>query len=182
MISRDRKQYRRTVRRPLVVMGDIAIVQLTKGAKSIIDAADAPLVAGHNWTLWPSGSGRLYAGRQEGKKTIRLHQVILPPKAGFLIDHADDNGLNNRRSNLRYATARENQRNRKNFKKKGYRGVYYNKSRDKFCAVLYLGEFDSAQEAWLEYNRALNLVYPDFGRPENEITPHSAFGRAGQGQ
>lgn len=46
-------------------------------------------------------------------KQIRLQNVVLPKRKGFCADHKFHNLLDNRRSQLRYATSRTNGRNRR---------------------------------------------------------------------
>lgn len=42
------------------------------------------------------------------KKSIRLHEVVMGKKKGFVIDHVDNNKCNNRALNLRYLTFSQN--------------------------------------------------------------------------
>ena len=60
-----------------------------------------------------------------GKGMISMHNVILPPPAGFLTDHKDTDKLNNQSENLRHATHTQNGYNRKKDydNKSGYKGV-----------------------------------------------------------
>jgi hypothetical protein len=73
-----------------------------------IDTADYGLVKEHPWSALVN-SRNTYAKttiKGSGKRTTLLHSLLLPDAK--LIDHRDGNGLNNRRSNLRPATHRQN--------------------------------------------------------------------------
>lgn len=136
--------------RSLRVDGLIAFVPLTQGYEAIIDAADVPLVEGLNWFAAVSrrrdGSIRtIYAHRnvRVGKgraKPMSLHRTLLQSPAGFVIDHRDGNGLNNRRENLRIATLHQNQQNerKRSSNKSGHKGVYWHKATKKWAASLFV--------------------------------------------
>ena len=73
----------------------------TKVAEAIIDAGDMEIVRDYHWYLSWNG----YA-ISTGKK--RMHLFFLPRKKGFDTDHINENKLDNRRANLRYARRGEN--------------------------------------------------------------------------
>lgn len=82
-----------------------------------IDAADVHLVAGHNWNFHRKPSNT-YATRREKngrvERRVYLHQVICgPAPSGWVIDHINGDGLDNRRSNLRLVPTFLNNRNRR---------------------------------------------------------------------
>lgn len=73
-----------------------------------------------------------------------------------IIDHIDNNRLNNNLNNLRWATSKENAHNRVLYKNNtsGYKGVYWNKEKKKWYAMICedyklknLGYFDSKEDA-----------------------------------
>lgn len=90
--------------------GAVAI-HLDKGGKATVDEADYPLVAPFRWYQDSGG----YASCTHGPdgRPIRMHRVVMGILRGHTprIDHADHNGLNNRRGNLRVVHGNSNQAN-----------------------------------------------------------------------
>jgi len=76
-------------------------------------------------------------GSQKTKRSC-LHREIVKPRKGKLVDHRDNDSLNNLRSNLRQATHSQNTINRPkraNTSSK-YIGVYWNKQRNMWRASI----------------------------------------------
>lgn len=98
-------------------------IPLTNGGFAVIDDHDAPLVAGYRWR----GSHEhkvTYAVAWAAGKKIRMHRLIMGAAKGQIIDHANHDGLDNRRSNLRFCTHSQNCANsRFGNAKAGFRGV-----------------------------------------------------------
>jgi len=90
---------------------------------TMVDDEDYDFLNQWKWGSVIKSSGKIYAGRgflreeKQTKNTLRMHQAILATKDGFEIDHIDGNGLNNQKSNLRYATHQQNLWNVKKIKK-----------------------------------------------------------------
>lgn len=63
-----------------------------------------------------------------------MHQLILPPRTGFEIDHINRSGLDNRRSNLRYCTHSENMLNSLPSLRSAHPGVVFSKSHGRWIA------------------------------------------------
>ena len=166
--------------------GSVVHIPLTRGLTTIVDATDKDL-ASHKWFASNRASGNTYACRdtKKSKRQTRhyLHRVILARKLGrdippgMVVDHINNNPLDNRRSNLRLATISENLSNGrrprlKNPKMKApYRGVYWIEEKHKWRAqisirgkTLYLGYHNTAEDAALAYNEAAAKYRPKFSR------------------
>lgn len=161
--------------RPIRIEGNIAFITLSKGYEAVIDAADAPLVSGFNWSAVVAPhtvyASRMPPRRSGSRRAIFLHRLILGVPDGIFGDHIDGNGLNNRRSNLRPASGAENQRNRRISitNTSGFKGVSWHKNRAKWQAnittagrQIHLGLFETAEEAHASYIAAANKFHGDF--------------------
>ncbi len=123
-----------------------------------IDAADRDLVldGGGRWFAMSCGDDTLYVRRRHQNKVQVLHRVILDAPKGVLVDHINGDGLDNRRKNIRLATAGDNMRNRRlnSNNRSGVSGVCWAKDSRKWQAqikveghMLYLGQFDELDDA-----------------------------------
>jgi hypothetical protein len=162
--------------RPIRICGDVAYVKLTQGYEAIIDAADVPLVDGRNWharkvrtVIYASRTG--YIGGKP--QYINLHRAIMGDPNGWQVDHEDGDGLNNRRNNLRLATASQNSHNRRINcnNKSGFKGVSWHKHTSKWRAqirlnykTINLGYFTFPEDAHDAYCRASEQYHGEFGR------------------
>jgi hypothetical protein len=85
-------------------------VPLTQGYVALVDDEDHEIVASLRWHVTMRGTC-LYAARNAqlaiGKRPVLMHRVLLGGPSER-IDHADGNGLNNCRANLRLATGTQN--------------------------------------------------------------------------
>lgn len=100
-----------------------------------------------------------------------MHHHILPQREGFVVDHINRNRLDNRRENLRYASAEESMRNRGRFRNNtsGYKGVHWNKASQNWLASiraggkqLHLGCFLTPLDAAIAYNNAAVKLHEEF--------------------
>jgi len=163
--------------RPIRVEGNIAYVTLTRGYVAVIDAEDVNIVSDVFWHVTPRRRTAYAFGRVKIDGVIvrtSIHRLISSPSGGFVVDHIDGDGLNNRKSNLRLATISQNAYNmtmeRKN-NSSGVKGVYWHKkcgkwyariSKDK--ARISLGFFDNIEDAEACYLNAVKEYHGDFGR------------------
>lgn len=109
----------------------------------------------------------------DGKnKVIYLHLLVMGfPKSK--VDHIDNNGLNNRKINLRVATHSQNLQNRGKSKNNtsGYKGVFYCKQTCKYRVILRAnkknyegGRFDDKKKAALKYNELAIIYHNEFAK------------------
>lgn len=159
-------------------MTDTAFVQLAGGHVTRISACDWPLVREIRWHA-QEGRGTLYAAGKIAGKKVYLHRLITACPTGLVVDHADGDGLNNTRENLRVTTFAHNAANCAPFGIVCYRGVTTTGRR--FRARIngtHIGYFATAQEAAIAYDEAALaewgpfawLNFPDL-RPAEARTP-----------
>jgi HNH endonuclease len=102
------------------------------GLFATVDAADYEEVRKYRWRAIRHGRNAYAATRKNGR-TVYMHRMFMRPRKGYVVDHIDGNGLNNRRCNLRVCTPAQNLAN------KGPRGgsspfVGVYRSKDKWVA------------------------------------------------
>ncbi len=105
------------------------------------------------------------SGRQE-----YMHRMVLGALPGQRIDHADRDGLNNQRSNLRFATRSQNAANRPGYSNRLLpKGVYPSNPPGRYVAHImvdqkmsHLGTFSTPQEAADAYAVAARSAWGEF--------------------
>jgi hypothetical protein len=162
--------------RPIRIEGNIAFVPLTKGHEAVIDAADVPLVSGHNWralvrrdTIYAQTTDRSGGCRRD----ILMHRAIMGEPDGVHIDHEDGNGLHNQRLNLRSATRSQNMQNARTRRdnSSGYKGVSLHKRSGLWRAEIQsnghrktIGYYEAPEAAHAAYCEASAKYHGEFGR------------------
>lgn len=155
-------------------------IDLTKGLVAEVDWVDYYKALNYRWHATVC-RGHAYARTTlPGGKHLFLHRLILTPDPGFVVDHIDKNGLNNKRSNLRLATHAQNQVNIKRKKPNTasrFRGVAFRSDRPKqWRAALvskgqsqYLGCFYIEKEAAIAYAKAAMIAHGEFFNCDPEL-------------
>lgn len=157
------------------IHGTLAWVSLTKDQWAIIDSADIELVARLRWYAFKPRY-TFYAARSEVRGTKRVAVSMHGAISGApLTDHKNSTGLDNRKTNLRACTGAQNAANRavQSNSKSGIKGVWFDKSRDKWVAAigfegktLPLGRFRTADEAQRAYCDKAVQLYGEFARAD----------------
>lgn len=151
----------------------IRYIVLTQGKFTIVDAADYEWLDQWKWCAARSGD-IWYAYRKHHGKTVRMHQLIMDPPPGMVVDHINRNGLDNRRENLRTCTRRQNAWNHGRRKPDNassqFLGVYRDrKDPDKWSVkvtrdgeAVNLGPFDDEMEAARARDRKALELHGEF--------------------
>ena len=85
---------------------------LSRGLVALVDDEDYALASKYKWSLRVNGGGNRYATHTFGDKPVLLHRFIMEAPWDSAIDHINGDGLDCRRSNLRFATHVQNMGNR----------------------------------------------------------------------
>lgn len=151
-------------------------VSLGRSFFAVVDDEDFSRVSGIKWCATTQDEKHYAFNRKIGY----MHRFLMAAGPGVQVDHRDDDGLNNRRSNLRIATKSQNMANAGS---RGgasrFRGVHRKRSRwtaqitkdgKKRC----LGTFDTEEQAAVAYNAAARELFGEFAW-QNDVSPGGSF-------
>ena len=162
----------------------MAELVISKGFVAQVDDEDLPELLRHKWTYVPSSNKIGYAARWVSigvhptgrpiRKPLYMHRQILNAPPEFEVDHVDNNGLNNKRNNLRLANDSQNNVNKDHRSK--YRGVYPYRGVWKAQAKvnkrsIWLGSFSSPEAAAIAYDRFVLATWGEFARINGVMPP-----------
>ncbi len=155
-------------------------VELSKGYYTLIDRADYDRVTEFSWCAQVRKTNPLvYALR--GPNTTRrnpygsvsrhryLHRFLMDAPEGYVVDHINGDTLDNRRSNLRVVTQRQNIANSRTYNRTGYKGVtrrgrrWVAQIRDG-ARIRIIGSFFSLEDAARAYDAEAYRMYGDCAR------------------
>lgn len=155
------------------------ILKLSNG-EAMIDYNDWCEVKGYTWRIDKRG----YVVRSTRSRalglafTFRLHREIMKAPKGVEVDHKNGNKLDNRKSNLRFATKPQNQWNSKMRinNTSGFKGVSFEKAKGKYAARIRVGSkyfrcgyFCTAIEAAAAYDAAATHYFGEFARTNKTL-------------
>lgn len=169
---------------------------------AIVDAADMDRVRKfrNSWCYAKAKSGQIYVvgtlpyHRPNKRIPVYLHRWILDTPSDLVVDHINRNPLDNRRSNLRICTRRENSQNMgaNSLSTTKIRGVYFEKQINKWRAQitvngksLRLGCFSDIEDAILCVRNARAYYMPfsqeaiEIPNPVRPVVQHAQIGVSG---
>lgn len=151
-------------------------IKLTQNKITAIDLADANTASKYKWYYMSCGYAATRPWDKETKtyKTIYLHRYIMNAKKGDLVDHINGDTLDNRRSNLRICSHKQNIRNAKAIRSNntsGHRGVAMIKKSGRWLARIcvdykniHIGCFSKKEEAIAAYKESAKKHFGEFSR------------------
>lgn len=160
-------------------------IPLSGGLVAFVDEADAPLVQSRNWYALTRGqlsyalSAQPYSKTVPPRSPLMMHRLIMGAQKGEIVDHADGDGLNNRRSNLRLCSHAENMRNtriRRVDKSSRFKGVSLDVTSGRWRVEVekdgrrvYVGSFKDEEVAARRYDAAARLMFGSFARTNADL-------------
>jgi len=162
-------------------------VTLTRGKVALVDSEDYDrVIAQGKWNASaPRRSGvheYWYAwtmirvsgpGEPRKRKNVGMHRFILSAPDGVVVDHANGDGLDNRRANIRLCTRAQNNQNRRKRARatSQFLGVSFHKFSAQMCRANvwaaeirgdHLGLFATEEDAARAYDAAARQLYGEF--------------------
>lgn len=146
-----------------------------------LDEVSLSLYQMYNWSLDHRGDHNYIVrkGHRQGKLSkIYFHRQLLRLKKGYLVDHINHDGLDNRIENLRVCTSLGNNRNQRKLMKgtSKYKGVSWCRMMKAWSAEITvnykkirLGHYKTQEEAAIAYNTKALEYFGDFASINNTL-------------
>lgn len=144
------------------------------GLFALIDPDDVEIVSEYRWHPVTGFAGAIYASSTNRLGVtcpkIQMHRLVMGvTDVSVFVDHRDHDGLNNQKSNLRKATARQNQRNRRaSGEASRYKGVWLSGGKAWYAEIkgdhkrYRLGPYRSEEDAAKVYDEYARLLHGEF--------------------
>lgn len=151
-------------------------IVLPESKEVVIDDEDNALVAGYKWHARRyRNTFYVVACKYHGnykQETIYMHRLITRAPKGVLVDHINGDGLDNRRTNLRFCTTQENLRNQHAVRGASrFKGVSWDSNRKKWLSQIrvdgkqiFLARHASEIEAAKNYDTSARHYFGAFAR------------------
>jgi len=154
-------------------------IPLTQGKFAIVDPEDYLRLSRSKWHATSAPAARTYYAKRSRQRSNKkpnfaylMHRAIIKVPTAMVTDHTNQNGLDNRKANLRIATHAQNCRNRKKQRPNTaskYKGVTWNKPLKKWRAQITLnakrislGCFQNEIHAAKAYDHAAKKYHGQF--------------------
>lgn len=147
-------------------------IKLTQGKTALVDDDVYEELSKYKWFYAGRYPARGVTVSHKKQRNLYMHHAIMGvQKKGQEVDHIDGNGLNNQKSNLRFATHAQNGRNQRKSKvnTSGYKGVSWNKKDKKWHSqikvnkkTIHLGSYAEKEDAYMAYCMACAKHHGEF--------------------
>ncbi len=145
-------------------------IPLTQGKEALVDQDSFEYLNQWNW-YFSDGYAKRCDWKNGKHHIVRMHHFVLPLVKGYMIDHINGNGLDNRKENLRLVTKSQNMMNRgvQRNTSSGYKGVSKHQGKWRAYIVkdrkqIHLGVFEDIQDAARAYNMGAMEHHGEYAR------------------
>lgn len=147
-------------------------ISLSKNNFALVDKENFSSISKFKWHFASGRAARKVTINGESHNQF-MHRLIMDAPIEMEVDHINGNSLDNRRSNLRLASRRQNMANIHAQKKNilGLKGVRFKKDHNKYISYIkvnykqkFLGYFDDPITAAKAYNEAAKEYFGEFSR------------------
>ncbi len=156
----------RESRNSFEIDGDVLRIHTTNGDVILADAEDYDKLKDHSWTVSNNG----YAVSRINKKLVRMHRLLLGAEnTKDVIDHRNFDKLDNRKSNIRICSQKDNARHvRVKNNSTGHKGIRLTQH-GKYAArimvdrkEIWLGSYSNIEDAIAARNKAELQYFGEF--------------------